>query len=76
MNEDDLIKIQERINPYSQVAQTDELPPKFVTLSLTNFKADYWRAFKALSMSKFLNQVAGEASTWAEFAGIPQEEVP
>jgi hypothetical protein len=47
---------------------------KFAVMSLTNFKADYWRAFKALSMKRFLSQVASEASEWAEAAGVPEDE--
>ncbi len=51
MQEEDLIKIQEAVNPYAQVAGGEN---KYAVVSITNFKADYWRAFKTLSMLKFL----------------------
>ena len=41
---------------------------------MTNFKADYWRAFKTLSMIKFLSQLTTESADWASQAGIPEEE--
>jgi hypothetical protein len=43
-------------------------------VSITNFKAEYWRAFKTLSILKFLAQLTTESSDWAERAGIPPEE--
>ena len=63
MPEEDLLAIQSTLNPY---AQTTEEESKFVVLSLTNFKADYWRAFKALSLFKFMNQVTTEAQDWVD----------
>lgn len=52
MEEPDLLKIQERMNPYAQVVDSSS---KFAVLSITNFKAEHWRAFKALSLLKFMN---------------------
>jgi hypothetical protein len=43
-------------------------------LSITNFKADYWRAFKGLSMQRFMAQIASEAKEWCEQADVPEDE--
>ena len=47
---------------------------KFTVLSITNFKADYWRAFKGLSMQRFMAQIASEAKEWCEQADVPEDE--
>ena len=59
------------VNPYAQVAGTES---KFAVVSITNFKAEYWRAFKTLSMLKFLSQLTTESADWASQAGIPESE--
>lgn len=50
------------VNPYAQVTDSEN---KFAVVSITNFKAEYWRAFKTLSMLKFLSQLTTEAADWA-----------
>jgi hypothetical protein len=48
MSEDELIKIQDRVNPYAQTVSDEK--KGFAVFSHVNCRADFWKVFKAVSL--------------------------
>jgi phage portal protein BeeE len=61
LEEDVLCEMANRLNPYSKVVDGQS---KKVLFSFTNFKEDRMMAFKALSLSRFLEQLINESDDW------------
>ena len=72
LKESELLEVNNKLNVYSRVA--DPTNQKHVVFSFTNFKADYWRTFKALSLMHFLERMTVETESWVDQADIPSEE--
>ena len=63
LDEGVLCEMANRLNPYSKVVDGQN---KKVLFSFTNFKEDRMMMYKALSLSRFLEQLIKESDDWCE----------
>ena len=53
----------------------EDASQKTALFSFTNFRADYWKLFKSLSLAMFIDRFAFEAKDWVgKVEGLPSEE--